>query len=214
MAKLKDTARNRGMGGFLQVTALMEQQPDITEFFSIVTGTKDVPPGVENASMVLILDETPQDGVQEVALNMTNTKRVIAFLTREFGDTEESLLVDCAIHFRIREFKGYQVAGTAQYGLEIKAIEPPNLDTHRAMVFEAAPPPQPVATSHDVESPAQKRRREIQQRLDAAKQEAADLAEANRQADEIDQAQLNREDFESQIPAAPGAKAKPAKKRK
>lgn len=178
MADLRKTAKAKGMGGFLQVTQLMEEHPGLETFFSIITGVKPAPPGVENASLILILDETPVSSCNEVALNQSNTNRVIKFLEHTFGSADDALLIDCAIHFRIKEYPGYLKAGTNQYGLEIHVIEPADLERHEPMTFESI---RPVAVEEQEEkpNPAAARRAAIQARLD---QQASSPAPAKKAA--------------------------------
>lgn len=179
---LKQTAKFKGMGGFLQVGALMDKFPDLREFFCIVTGTKPAPPTVENASLILILDETPLDGINEVALNQTNTKRCIQFLEREFGNTDSDLLRDCVVHFRIREYAEYKRLNLSRYGIEIAMIEPsPDCPEARAMEFRTSAPEQPREID-PAANPYKSRREEIEARLRLEREKAETASESKAKA--------------------------------
>jgi hypothetical protein len=114
---LKNSAKSKGMGGFLQVGRLTAELPGIKGFFAIVTAVKPVPPTVENASCILVLDETPLSDCNEVALNQSNTNRVIRFLESQMGGDDESFLVDCVVHFGLKRYPNHAAAGVSEYGL-------------------------------------------------------------------------------------------------
>lgn len=168
MASLKQTAKSRGMGGFLQVSALLEAHPGLKEFFGVVTAVKPVPAGVENASTILVFDELPIDSCNEIALNLTNTKRIIAYLEREFASSEDSLLVDSVVHFRIREYPGFQNGAHSQYGIEISRIDPsPDQENARAMVFELPKLVEPTVADPNKPTRAQEIRKAMEAKLKA-----------------------------------------------
>ena len=166
---LKKTAKSKGMGGFLQVGRLTAEFPGIKGFFAIVTAVKPVPPTVDNASCIIVLDETPLSDCNEVALNQSNTNRVIRFLETEMGGDNESLLVDCVMHFRLKRYANHATAGVSEYGLEISEIEPPEgHKTAKPMKFESFTPPVSVPPVEDpAEELRRKRREAIQKRIAA-----------------------------------------------
>ena len=126
-------------GKFLRASDIIQHDPDMLDFFGVVESVKESLRSM-NAAYVLVLDETPVAGCNEVPVNSTNSGRIVRFLLSAYGNDDLSNLIGCAVYFRLRSYPDFVAPdGQPTVGLEISAIEPAD-DASKTMRFDQPPP--------------------------------------------------------------------------